>query len=235
MIYIVHGDDFAKSRYAAVNQLRQNTGNISEYELKELTADRLRALVNSPTLFGAAPFILIDITSARPSNELDKIILALSAAPQDTTIILLSSKPLSTTNPFIKAKIQLKAKVIENKLVPNSNIFKFLDELFSKNRTGTYTELFKLESDGEESMKIFSMILYELRNTAFCVGNSPRPEKLSPFAKTKSISHAKNYTEGEIRELFKFLHGLDVKYKTGEIPVETMITFAVEKCLGSQV
>ena len=137
MIYIVHGDNYATSRKLISNQ-QKTLGNSSKknYEAKEITPETLFLELSTQGIFGDAPFIVLDI-SQETGDELTEYVEKIKAATNNFTLIVLSNKTLGKTNPFIKNAQALNAKVIENSEKQKSNIYKFVDQVYSKNRKAT--------------------------------------------------------------------------------------------------
>ncbi|MDC0449224.1 hypothetical protein OAL67_01310 [bacterium] len=76
-----------------------------------------------------------------------------------------------------------------------SNVFKFLDYLFSKNRKQTYIQLSKLEADYTDPFYLLSMVAWNLRNVASVKFDSPAAKKMSPFVKGKAAKQAESFNE----------------------------------------
>jgi len=239
MIYIVHGDDLSKSRVLIVNQQKKsNVETKTEVGINDISPTKLVELATSGDLFGNTPFIVLDITNAgkldlNPYVEKLVGLPAQAGLPQKATLIILSAKPLSNTNPFIKNVSKLKAKIIENERKPEGNIFRFIDYLFLKKRKLAYKEAANLSKEGLDPFYIFSMLLYEARNVASVIFDSPKLYKLSPFAKSKAVSHSKSFSEAKIKRLFNDFLTIDKQTKVGEITPDLMLMLAMEKVLNS--
>lgn len=207
MIYIVHGEDSSKSRTQIVNQIKK----LGDVEKKELTIsgntpEQIGEILKSRSLFGNPTVVVIDITGSGRTNY-EPFIEAIKQTPEETTLIIYSSKGLQKSNLFIKNIDVLKAKEINNKIIPQGDIFRFVETLFSKNRQKTYIELNKLMEDGTDNFYIFSMILYGIR---------------------------KNIQSNKLNvEILEKIYGIDKGIKTGEIPQDMMLTLAVELVLNS--
>jgi DNA polymerase III delta subunit len=233
MIYIVHGEDFIKSRDQIINQLKKlGVKGKTELAVSDTTPEQIFELACSQSLFAEPQFIVLDITSAGKLN-VDGYIEILKKIPADVTVVVLSAKALTKTNAFIKSAAELKAKIISNEKLPASNIFSFVDALFSKQRLKTYQELLKLIKDDEDPFRIFSMILYGLRNIAAAKFGSPAIANYKPFMKSKLEAQSAKFTEENVKNLFDGLYEIDKGAKTGEITPELMVTLAVEKVLNS--
>lgn len=233
MIFVVHGQDYSKSRKIIVNQ--QNKLNVThkvELLIEETSPAQLLESVSSFDIFGTPPFVIFNISKAANLN-VDRYVEVAKKTPVKSTLIILSNKTLTKTNPFIKSLNANDTKIVENTLAESANIFTFVDNLFSKNRMGTYQELTKLLIDDNDPFYIFSMILYGLRNVTHAKFGSSEFEKKSPFVRTKALSQAKNFTHSQLQDLFVTLYTIDKDLKTGKISPDIVITYTLEKILHS--
>ena len=238
MIFILHGNNYPKSRdliIQIVTKLTDKEASKTKLYKKEISINEtdlaeLSELTNSFDLFSDPPLIILDISTMGRKN-VSEYIEVLEKAPKETNVIILANKELPKTNAFIKATQKLKAKIILNNVIPNSNIFKFIDNLFSKNRNNTYKELTKLIKNDEDLFYIYSMVLYGIRNISYIKYNSPSASKIPSFKKTTITQQANLFTENEIKELYSYMYYLDISVKTGKIIPQLMIPLAIEKVL----
>jgi len=232
MVYIVHGENFVKSRAQVINQ-QKKLGNIvkTELDISQISPADFRSAVSSGDLFGGIPFVVLDITAAGRMN-LDEYFEVIKKAQKKTHIVILSGKELSKTNKFLKEANALGAKVIKNDNDLDVNIFKFVDAVFYKNRKATYTELEKLMTAEENPIYILSMVIYGARNIALIKFKAPSASKMNPFAKSKAKKQAEKFTEEKIKEILECLYELDKKSKNGEVSQEIIIPLAIETVLN---
>ncbi len=232
MIYIVHGEDIAKSRTLILHQQKKlGADSRIELDITDTTPEHLVHILNTTDIFGNFPYVVIDVSNAARSN-LDKHLEKLLNAPAEANIVILSNKSLSRANIFIKNAKELKAKEVVNEKVIEGKVFDFVDALFSKQRTKAYIELDKV-LNSTDPFEIFNRILYGLRNLAAIKFQSPSSAKMNPFAKMKTEKIAKLYTEEQVKSMFVEMQKIDKAVKTGEITDDTMLTLAVEKMLNS--
>lgn len=238
MIFILHGNNYPKSRDLIVqisdkievkNELNSKLYK-KEISITEVELDELSEILNSFGLFSDPPLIVIDVSSMGRKN-VSKHISLLVEAPKETNTIILANKELPKSNAFIKASQELKAKTILSNVIPTSNIFRFIDNLFSKDRKGTYRELAKLIKSDEDPFYIFSMILYGVRNISYLKHNSPNISKIPSFKKRTITNQSKLFSNNDIRELYTHMYYLDKSVKTGRILPQVMIPLAIEKVL----
>jgi len=232
MIYIVHGNDLAKSRALIVNQQKKKgVESKTEVSIADVTPQQLAEICAAADLFGQLPFIVFDITGTRKKNLKDYVEV-LKKCPVEADIVVLSSKSLTKTNPFLKNASTLKAKVIGNEKAPKGNVFSFLDALFAKNRKVTYKKLATLLKEGTDPFYIMSMIAWGLRNIAYVKWEAPAAKNMSPFVKSKTTRVTSNFTESAVEKAFSTLYLTDKKTKIGEITPDMAVTVLIEHILG---
>jgi DNA polymerase III delta subunit len=207
MIYVVHGDNLSYSRKIILNQ-QKKLGETARTEVSvaDITPQDLQNLVTSPDLFGTPPFIVLDISELKRTNPKDYIEV-IKQTPEEATLIILSPKELGKTSPFLALAVN-GAKIILNKTQPKSNVFKLVDSLFKGFRKAAYKELQTLTLEDQDPFYIFSMILYGARK------------------------NSGNFEPEQLKALFNELYSVDKKAKTGEIPIDMMLTLTVEKVLS---
>ncbi len=233
MIYIVHGDDYAKSRRLIVNQQKKvSIGLRVERDALEFSPRELYETACTFDIFGNPPFIVLNIPHTKMENA-DDFIKVMKKIPQETMLIVLCNRELGRTNAFYKNASALKAKVALNSKPQISNIFTFVDSVFYKNKRAAYEELEKLAEEGADTFYILSMLLYGLRNIAHAKFSTVEFAKKSNFVREKALSQAEKYTHKDVRELFDFMYQMDKKLKTGLISQELALVYTLEKILNT--
>lgn len=229
MILVIHGEDTSKSRGTITSlQKKLNIKNKVELDISVCASQDVYNAISTRDLFGEFPLVVIDISNVGRKN-CEEYLNVLKKASKEINIIIYSSKQISPSNIFVK---NLNAKIIENKLEPNSNAFKFADAVFLKNRSLTYKELEKLLLDDVDSIyEIFPALVWKLRILSYAVFKSPDLEKQKPYVKQSAIQLAKKYNEEEIKRIYKVFYETDKKVKTGELSREIFINSVIEKIL----
>lgn len=152
--------------------------------------------------------------------------------PAETVLIVLCDRELGRTNAFYKNAEALQARVVLNTETQDSNVFKFVDALFMKNKLAAYDELEKLTQEGANTFYILSMILYGLRTITHAKYTTTEFSKKSSFVKNKSIVQMQNFSTQDIKDLYKFMYETDKKLKTGLINQEIALVYTIEKILN---
>jgi DNA polymerase III delta subunit len=233
MVYIVHGEDISKSRKLISNQ-QTKLGLETKVELSliDTPAKEFRAAINQQDMFQKERLVVVNVSGIGRA-KIDEHIEIIKNAPETTHIVILAEKSLPKSNKFMKETKNLKAKVLELAGIPKGNVFNFADSVFSKQRTRAYKGLSNLVEDEGDYFRLFSVLLYSLRNILYAKFESPLFEKLKPFQKSKISRQAKMLKKTTVKDILKTFYELDRKAKTGEITPDLMVTRAVEKVLDS--
>ena len=233
MIYIVHGEDSVKSRTLLINQ-QKKLGIEAKVEIdaSDITPSELFSYVSQKDIFGNSQFIVMNTSNKKIANE-DKIIEVLMKTPKETTLVIYAEKTLPKRNAFIKKAKDFKARIVENEYIPKGNVFRFTDSLFSKNRIQTYKELENLLNEETDEFRLFSSIMYALRNITYYLYKSEPFENLKPFQQSKIEKQAKNFSIISIKNIYDTLYELEKGVKTGKVDPEIMLVRVIEKILNS--
>lgn len=142
---------------------------------------------------------------------------------------------------------QLTAENIETlvKSKTESDIFKLVDAIGSKNLKSALLELQNLEENGEHDLYILTMIVYQYRNLLTIKDYMERynnsdhwamSKKLGmhPFVVQKTMYQAKNYSIEDLKENYKKLADFDLAIKTGKIESRTALTLLLAKLTSSK-
>lgn len=232
MIYIVHGDDYPKSRKLIINQQKKLAmGLKTERDISDTTPKEFYETACSFDIFGNAPFIVLNIPSTKVSNA-QEYIDVMKKIPEKTVLIILCDRELGRTNTFYKNASELKARVVLNSEEQDSNVFKFIDNVFMKNKVAAYNELEKLYQEDANEFYILSMLLYGLRSITHAKYTTDDFVKKSSFVKNKSIAQADNFSTDQIKDLYTFMYDIDKKLKTGLIDQEMALVRTIEQIVS---
>ncbi len=232
MIFILHGDNFPRSRSVILKlQEKYNTENKVEINILETSPQQFKEHVTSFSIFDEPPFIVIDVSAAGKLKQ-DPYLEILQNISEEATVIIVSSKQLTKSNIWIKNATKLKAKVFESSVAEESNIFRFVDKVFEGNRVESYKELRNLFLSGQDQFYIFSMLLYGLRNLLAVKFESPHLVSTSPYVISKTTKQASRFNDAQILNLVGYFYDLDKQVKIGEIPSDVLVPLAVERVLS---
>jgi DNA polymerase III delta subunit len=232
MIFIIHGEDFPTSRRFVTNlMVEKNASSKVELLIGETTPTSLFSHITAFDVFGAPPFVVLDISKAG-RKKMDAYLQVLEKAPQDAVVVILSASTLSKSNAYMKSAKKLDARVMHNKKVKTSNVFAFVELVFSGKRKASYSELRRLLISGEDPFYIFSMLLYGIRNLAHIKFDSPNVRKMAPFVRQKYTAFSTHFRKADIKVLYTHFYDLDMGAKTGMLSPDLQVTLAVEKVLS---
>ena len=233
MIYLVHGDDYPKSRKLIINQQKKMPMGLKvEKGVDEFSPRELYETACSFDIFANPPFIVFNIPNTKVDNA-EEYIRVMKKIPMETVLIILCDRELGRINAFFKSAPELKAKVILNTQPQTSNIFRFVDSVFLKNKIHAYEELDKLTDEEVDTFYILSMLLYGLRNITHAKFGTKEFAKKSSFIREKAIVQAENFTHQNIRDLYEFMYDIDKKLKTGLVNQEIALVYTIEKILST--
>lgn len=207
---IIHGDDLVNSR-AHLNELIAKTGEtrtISRFAADRLDPTTLTQLLQSRTLFGQEPLLVIEggLTLAKSKNKDLLLDLLRTTTPAD--VILYEDRQLSAT----ALKTFPKAKVYEYK--PAALIFKFLESLRPNNASVCLQILSQLEDSRQPAELIFFMLVRQVRLLIQAL--HPAEMKGAPWQVQRLSSQARLFGEIGLLQLHDQLYHLDQQLKTGQ-------------------
>jgi DNA polymerase III delta subunit len=229
MIFLLHGDNITLLEKALLEFKKTIDGETLEFNAADITPPQFLDAARTFDIFQNPPFIVMRFEKSvdvQPYYEL------LDQVPKETKTVLVFPYSLGVTHILMKnpKKVLIKESSVAQK--KNADIFRFVDSVFLQNRKLAHAELEALVDEKNDPFYIFSMILYGLRNIFYAKFNSPELATMKDFSKRKALSQAAKFEESEIIDLFAFMHDLDKKVKTGELPADLMNFLAVEKVLA---
>lgn len=231
MIFIIHGDDYPKSRNTVLKlKNKLNTQNSIEFTNIDVQPTELYKSVNVFDIFSKPPLVIFEIDNKSKSNHIEYVEI-LKNKPKDVIVIVLAKKELPKSNEFIKNVKILNAKCVLNNIYISSNIFKLIDSTFQKNRIQSYNELAKLLKENTEPAYIYTMLLYGIRNITLTMFLTQKQSKLTPYSYNKFKKVSDIYTQQNLCKLYDYIYELEKKIKTGKIDYSSSIILIIEKVL----
>lgn len=233
MIYLLHGENIVAIRNFLIKLSEDNKVKVRhDIRIEETEPSELLNYISSFDMFSNSTLIAFDVSKMARMN-VDSYISEIKKVPNEITFVIYSSKELTKSNAFMKSALELKARVMPFKKVGLSNIFKFCDAVFARDRNQAYKELRNLLMDGEDSIYMLVMLTSSLRNLAYAKFNSREYEKLMPFIKSKVKSQSQKFTEQEIKDLYEKFYTLDVAMKSGLVSHDQVPVLALESVFKS--
>lgn len=228
MLTLIHGKNQTAIRNFILRTAREiKAVSVREYDLDKDGVEIVETTLQ-PNIFGEPLLNVLDITKANKS-QLENLLNTLKRYPQ-ANLTLVSNKDLEPASPIIKITRALKGKIVSATVGRPNEVFKFLDDLFSKREQDCYKSLQKLLEVDNDPVYILVMLQYQLRNIAlvkFGLG-----KKLPSFQLRPSERQAQNFTREQILYLYELLYKYDVALKTGKILPEAVALLATQKILN---
>lgn len=228
MFALIYGTNEVAIRNFVLKSAQEvKASTIKEYDLENDPVSAIETTLQTD-IFGESALNVIDVSKIIKA-QLEKLFDSFKRYP-NANIILVSSKDLETTSPVVKVVRAFRGKIIPATVARPNEVFKFLDDLFSKRERQCYQSLQKLLEIDNDPVYILVMLQYQLKNIAlvkFGLGN-----KLPPFQLSTAQRQAQNFSKEQILKLYELLYNYDVALKTGRILPEAVALLATQKILA---
>lgn len=132
---------------------------------------------------------------------------------------------------------------VEKLVVANNNykIFDLTDALAEKNTQKAYSALYSFLNEKEEEMKIFNLIISQVRNLLVIssLANLSEREitektKLHPYVVKKTLHFSRKFSTGQLKSFYHYLAETDWAIKSGQIDprnsLDLLVATLCEKC-----
>lgn len=227
MLALIYGTNQVAVRNFILKTAKDvKASTVKEYSLEDDSVGLVETTLQAD-IFGGTALNVIDISKIVKS-QLEKLFESFKRYPA-ANIILVSSKDLEAASPVVKVVKAFKGKVVSATVARPNEVFKYLDDLFSKREPACYKSLQRLLEVDNDPVYILVMLQYQLKNIAlvkFGLG-----KKLLPFQQSSAQRQAQNFSEEKILELYELLYNYDVALKTGKILPEATVLLATQKIL----
>lgn len=196
---------------------------------KDISASKLLDLTNTFDLLQQAPVITLNFEKSTDPTPFYEV---LGKVNPQTHVIFIFPFDLNQNHVFVKNPENL--KFISGNLSTKqlSDVFKFVDHLYSGNRDAAYKELALLFKEGADRYYLLSMCLYSLRNIFNVLFDSPELTSMKDFPRRKATQHSKAFIPDNVLLLFSYFYDIDKKCKTGLLDIDTGICLVCEKILS---
>ncbi len=229
MLVLIYGKNQTAIRNFILKTAREvKAVSIKEYDLDTDSVETIETTLQ-PDIFGEALLNVVDISKIG-KTQLEKLFDVLKRYPS-ANLVLVSTKDLEAASPVIKVVRASKGKIIQATVARSNEVFKFLDDLFSRREQACYRSLQKLLEMDNDPVYILVMLQYQLRNIALVKFGFGK--KLSSFQLSSAQRQAQNFTQERIIGLYELLYKYDVALKTGKILPEAVVLLATQKILAS--
>jgi DNA polymerase III delta subunit len=208
---LLHGPAVVSSRLK-LNQFKKefSQDSITEFSEGSNPSDILGSL-QTVSMFDENRLIVVenppdDLLSSFSTNYLP----AGRHGPLPTTLLLWVDHEISEKKEIYKSIQKLNGQILFFPEGKEVSIFPFLDLLANKDKRA-FVELEKLKKGGFDNQYIITMCFYMLRSLI-------APNKSAPdFVKRKIAKQRQNFSDNEIKNLYRSILKLDYKIKNGLI------------------
>ncbi len=228
MLALIYGtNEIAIRNYILRTAQEVRASAIKEYDLESDSVNTIEMTLQTD-IFGESALNIIDVSRILKA-QLEKLFDSFKRYP-NANIILVSSKNLEATAPIVKVVRAFKGKIVPATVARPNEVFRYLDDLFSKREAECSRSLQNLLEIDNDPVYILVMLQYQLKNIAlvkFGLG-----KKLSPFQLSSAQRQAQNFSQEQILALYELLYNYDVALKTGKILPESVAVLATQKILA---
>ncbi len=204
-LVLLHGPAVNSSRLK-LNQLKKTypEDSITEFPEGSSIQDILGSLQTLP-MFAEERVIVLE----NPFEDLTLDSLALSKI-EGLTLLIWVDHEISEKKEILKSVQKLNGQILNFPEGKEVSVFPFLDLLGSKDKKA-FLELDRLKKSGFDNQYLITMCFYMLRSLI-------NPNKNAPdFVKRKIDRQRQNFSDQEIKNLYKSIIELDYKIKNGLI------------------
>ena len=227
MIYILHGEDTTSLRTFLLALKKQDDSRLIEVQLNDGGEQEALGSYLTQDLFNQKSLVVLDITKHR-TFDFEDYSQKLEVGTTLNDFVFYCAEPLRKTHQLFKIKFKTSTTLKEFNHEIKPSVFAFLDALFEKRKKEAYSKYFEQVSSGSD-FELFSMIVYGVRNLAMAQENSRSLTSMHPFAKSKALNQAKNFTKEEISEIYGDLYSHDLNIKTGKSSIDIVMPLLIEK------
>lgn len=108
-----------------------------------------------------------------------------------------------------------------------TDIFKTIDAIGSKNKKQALVLLKKHLQKGDSPLYLLSMINYQFRNLLLVKSGQFAKLKLHPYVLRKSTAQARKFTLEELKKIYQKIFQTELKIKTGRLEPETALDLLI--------
>jgi DNA polymerase III delta subunit len=228
MIYLLHGNDFKKSReklHQLVDALLKKEPDSSQFriDLDNFSPEFLQEMVSGQTLFTGRYIVVADKLfqdkPARPEGPRQDGSVGLGSGGEAAEIILKELKNIANSeNIFIFIEEELTKAVLgrfekwaekiqefSGKVAPKEdkfNVFSITDALSRKDKKNTWVLYQKALNSGMVPEEIHGILFWQVKNLLMVKDEAdPKGLGLNPFVLRKSLSAAEKFKKSELIKL----------------------------------
>ena len=220
MAFFLYGDSLLKINDEIAKIYSKEKYTKVLVELTEENYLDLGPKIFSENLFGDKYLYILDITDTE-NQFIEKFFSDKEALKLDNIVVIYRRNLISTS------KIIQIFKGCEIKELKDTaeNIFELADLIISGDISKVYKEIEKHKK--LEEVYVFNMVVSGFRSVEYLILGMNQASKIPPFKKGFYQKVAQNYNELKIKEISQKLFDLDLKFKTGEITEDMLLTSTI--------
>jgi len=220
MAFFLYGDSLLKinDEIAKIYSKERHTKVL--IELTEENYLDLGPKIFSENLFGDKYLYILDITDTE-NQTIEKFFSDKEALKLDN-IVVICRKNLISSSKIIQIFKGCEIKELKD---TSENIFELADLIISGDISKIYKEIEKHKK--LEEVYVFNMVVSGFRSVEYLILGMNQASKIPPFKKGFYQKVAQNYNELKIKEISQKLFDLDLKFKTGEITEDMLLTSTI--------
>lgn len=205
-LHLLHGLGISASRKKLIDiRSAFDSNNVITFD-DNANIQEVLASLNTQSLLSNEQLIVWE-------NAPEEIALDLSPVTSHLSLVLWFDHKLKESSKILKWFREQKGEVLNFEESKEVSVFPFLDLLANKDKKA-YLEMKKLKDNGFEIYYFLTMVFYLLRNLVTTPKNAP------DFVRNKLERQRRNFTQEEIKEIYRNLLEIDFKIKSGLLEKE---------------
>ena len=220
MAFFLYGDSLLKINDEIAKIYSKEKYTKVLVELTEENYLDLGPKIFSENLFGDKYLYILDITDTE-NQTIEKFFSDKEALKLDN-IVVICRKNLISSSKIIQIFKGCEIKELKD---TSENIFELADLIISGDISKIYKEIEKHKK--LEEVYVFNMVVSGFRSVEYLILGMNQASKIPPFKKGFYQKVAQNYNELKIKEISQKLFDLDLKFKTGEITEDMLLTSTI--------
>ena len=220
MAFFLYGDSLLKINDEIAKIYSKEKYTKVLVELTEENYLDLGPKIFSENLFGDKYLYILDITDTE-NQTIEKFFSDKEALKLDN-IVVICRKNLISSSKIIQIFKGCEIKELKD---TSENIFELADLIISGDISKVYKEIEKHKK--LEEVYVFNMVVSGFRSVEYLILGMNQASKIPPFKKGFYQKVAQNYNEFKVKEISQKLFDLDLKFKTGEITEDMLLTSTI--------
>jgi DNA polymerase III delta subunit len=222
MAYFLYGSNQKDLKDFIKKYKDKNDFLTKEFEVSEENLEEILISILSESLFGEKFLYIIDIT-----NSSEETIFSLSkrlkkeSKENSTNVIVQYSDDLISRSKILTSFDGFTYENFENE---KPEIYKLVDLIISGNLKEVYTEITRLGISNVDEIHIFNLVVSGFRSIEYFCLDLDQKKSVLPFKKNFYEKLSGRYTASEIKNISQKLFEMDLKFKTGELTEDMVLT-----------